>query len=224
MTSTDITLIDSSTELSDGANTYAVDASEDNIDLTLPSISGDGMNFKLIRWDTSENVVTLVRTSPDLIYLNSGVLGVTSYVIPPLTVLEVQSLNGDWHVTINSSITRTESKVLHSSQFGVPFTAVVGTGSRAVLCAFVYPGTSSELINVLDLVLTTVGLGFTGTISLTDSGGATTYGSVSFSPAAGAQIVSITSFTGLPSTKSVLEVGITLPALEITNVFSVCVK
>src|SRR5438105_12259997 len=105
MTTSDISEITSSITLSNGVNNYSINATGGNITLTLPSITGDGINWKLIRYDTSQNTVSLVTTSPDLLYLNIGVTGISSYDIPPVTVIEIQSLNSSWHVTINSSIT-----------------------------------------------------------------------------------------------------------------------
>lgn len=100
---TDIDTITSSTTLSTSQNTFLVDASGGPIIITLPLITTEGIVFKLIRIDTSSNTVTVQRTSPNLIHLNTSVSS-TSVTLLVSYSIEFQSLNDNWYYTLNNTL------------------------------------------------------------------------------------------------------------------------
>lgn len=92
MSNTYTTSVNSNTTMDFSLNYYLVDASSNNITLTLPTILGNGNNFIIRRIDNNANfTVNLVSFSGQLIDNNA------SKIINPNTNLLVNSLNDAWY-------------------------------------------------------------------------------------------------------------------------------
>jgi hypothetical protein len=216
-----IALVTQSMTLNDLYSVYLVNAiGTTGFTITLPPISSDGINYELIRDDTTAVPITIQASGTDTITHNlSGDAGSTGSInILPQTLFRVRSFEGSWYVMVNSALRRSASKVLFSTSLTSatgPYFQVLGD-TTTTCCAFSYPGMDAEIISMVDCV---VGAGtpnaVTGTFTLQDGstggGTGTIYGTGSFSLAAGAgqdppkSIIPILPITGLPPTPTVLE-------------------
>jgi hypothetical protein len=97
--SSNIISITSSTTLSTAFDVYIVSASGGSITITLPTISADGMQYKIKRTDnTPANTVTIQGTGGQTID------GITTFSMDALTCCEIQALSSAWYVTSNSQL------------------------------------------------------------------------------------------------------------------------
>ena len=85
-----ITTITTNTTLDVNYDTYKIDATSNNITITLPNITADGMTFFLRRIDISPNTLTIVTTGGQLIN------GVSSSALNSSSDVIINSLNGGW--------------------------------------------------------------------------------------------------------------------------------
>lgn len=117
-----LTVITESTILDGLHNVYLVNATGPTaIDITLPSTGGsDGINYEIVREDISSCIVTLHAPGGNIIIQNiGGIIGSTGTInLVPQTSLKIRSLNNQWYIVSNSSIQRTNSKILYSTSFG----------------------------------------------------------------------------------------------------------
>jgi hypothetical protein len=74
---------------------YLVNASLGNINMTLPSITCNGINFTIDRYDQSSNTVNLVSNS--IIYTGSGMTA-TSISLSGSSLNGIQSFNNAWYL------------------------------------------------------------------------------------------------------------------------------
>jgi hypothetical protein len=167
-----ITRISSTTTLSDINDIYLVNGGTTGFTITLPTITTDGINYKLIRQDNSTNTVTIQGTGSNFIFRNLGVSGTTgsgstgNYNLNPYDIAEFNSYQNNWHLTTTSDLTNLPNYV-HATR-GL-------TGS-----AFIAIGTGTTGTNVpLDLInaqfppgtwATGGGTGFTGGIIVPGTG------------------------------------------------------
>ena len=88
-----ITSITTTSAVDPGFNIYLIDATNNNITLTLPSITSDGFYFMFRRIDTaSSNTVTLEGDDP----VNETIDNLQSISFAPGDELAVASLNNVW--------------------------------------------------------------------------------------------------------------------------------
>lgn len=85
-------LISSNTVLNNSYDNYIVDATQQNISITLPVITSDGMNYLFNRIDPSPNSVII--SGPNLIN------GATSGYDLSMGVLAIESYNNVWYIYI----------------------------------------------------------------------------------------------------------------------------
>jgi hypothetical protein len=96
---TNIISITTNTTLSTMFDVYIVNASGGNIIITLPTITCDGMQYKLKRTDnTPANTVTIQGTGGQTID------GVTTFLLNSLSCCEIQSFTSVWYITQNSQL------------------------------------------------------------------------------------------------------------------------
>lgn len=224
MNLSNITTITSSTALTSANNTYIVNAGSTGgtgatgpaIDITLPLISIDGMNYKLVRDDRSSRTVTVSGTGGNLIIQNLGVTGdIASGSTGPfnlltLTTAEFQSFRNNWYIT-NRSLNKIVGRAIFSTAFvanngRLYFTAdgsVGPTGTITPVCLFTYPGTNAETAVALESVVQNgAAPAFNAVIRLRNAVDDTiVYGTGAYTPLpgiGGLSIATISSFNNLP--------------------------
>lgn len=92
---TNIQYINTNTILINNYDIYLIDASLSDITITLPDITCDGMNFLLLRTDTSSHHTTIIGSNP--IYLTHILTGSPS--LNPKQTCTIVSLNSGWYLT-----------------------------------------------------------------------------------------------------------------------------
>jgi hypothetical protein len=239
MNLSNITTITSSTTLSTSSNTYLVNAGTTGgigvtgppIIITLPPINIDGMNYKLTREDISQIPVTIQGTGGNLIIQNLGITGtVGSALTGPVSLLastsaEFQSFRNNWYIT-NSPLDRTIGRAIFSTAFvannGQLFflaNGSVGQGTTTVVCIFTYPGTNFGATAVALETIVQNGAGGNppaATIFLREhvsQGTGTVYGTGLYTPTSNIgplSIATISSFSNLPATPTIVEFGVTV--------------
>jgi hypothetical protein len=165
---TNIELITGATTLSYSSNVYLVTIST-NSTITLPPIICDGINYQIIRNDTSNALATITSTSPDLLYLSSSVTGNVNLL--PLTIANIQSYNNNWYITTNSSLSRAGRSIFTSAfvqNNGSPFITFDKVGP-SIVCVFPYSGSSVERITKFSVVLSKTGTTATGFVTLSNA-------------------------------------------------------
>ena len=208
---TDIRTLTATGTLSLNNDVYIVDATSGAITITLPNIVCNGIQYKMIRTDTTLNGVTVQGTGGQLID------GVATVSLLSLSILEVQSYSSAWYKIMNSSLSRSNSKALFTTAFVqnngnafIPFTAASSTSQ--LICSFSYVGGSVEPISKLLVVIAAGGGTPVGTISLTNLSGGTTVASIAVSSLSTTPTIFTSStITNVPSAASVLELRIIFP-------------
>jgi hypothetical protein len=153
--SSNITTITTSGTLSTEQDVYIVDASGGNITLTLPDITGDGMNYELRRIDTSINTVDIARGGSDLIDT------ATSISLNTFSSIKLHSLGNVWYRTGVTSVNSIQSKAIFSTAFQnnpSRYIEIRGAGSlpdptQQLVCYIYYPGTTLLPISSFNIVL-----------------------------------------------------------------------
>ena len=225
---TKITQISSSTTLSGINNVYLVTAGSTGFVITFPPITCDGMIYQLNREDTSSNVVTVQGTTGNPILQNLGLSGNTGSaaiydgILIPQSVARYQSYQKNWYVGVNSSIQRTGAKSLFSTSFVANNSQIFlsipsNSGLRQIVCLFSSPGSDIESITSAETVICYAGGNdpVSGTFDIRLDGSPINLGITGFSVGPiitqdNARVFRITSFIGLPTTTSVLQLGVTI--------------
>lgn len=168
---TNITLITSDTTLDDIHNFYIINATGGDITITLPIITTDGMNYRLVRLDTSLNYVTIQCSGSNQIVRNlnpDDISGNANLIAQTTSELQSQD-DGFWYLTLNSSTQRTGSKILFSTTFtpsaGAGIQLSGPAGSTGNVCFFPYVGSDVEVISKIVVLATNSSVNDSGTIS-----------------------------------------------------------
>jgi hypothetical protein len=213
---TSINMITTSCTLSQELDNYLINAGVTGMNITLPFITNNGMNYNLIREDITGGTVTIEAAGSNIIYQNlSGAVGSTGSIrILPQTTTTFQSYNDNWYVLNNASVQRSGAKSLFSTAFvsnsGGLYYKISGP-TRTVSCYFSYPGSNSETISSVELVISNIGgAGITGSFDIRVQGSAVNIGTGTFNSQVNPTIFYISSFSQLPSSPAVLELGVTV--------------
>lgn len=91
MSSAYITSVNSDTTVDCGYDTYLVDASSDNVILTMPTPVGEGVLFTFSRIDSSANTVLIVGGSSE------NINGATSFTLLSHENVTFSSYNNQWY-------------------------------------------------------------------------------------------------------------------------------
>lgn len=103
---TNITKITTTTNLSSIYNNYIIDATSGSLTATLPTITTDGMNFRLYRDDISNNIVTISTSGGNVINITDTITN-TSIAMASLSLIELESFNFAWYLSNFNSQTGT---------------------------------------------------------------------------------------------------------------------
>jgi len=108
-----------------GYDTFLVDASSNNVDITLPDLDnfGDGLNFRFKRFDTEESTTVIVSGE-------QTIDGSPNFPIPIGEELNIVAYNGLWYV-ISDTIEGTDGATGPTGPTG-PEGPVGPTGSSAI--------------------------------------------------------------------------------------------
>lgn len=211
--STNVSYITSDTTLSDLFDFYIVEATGASINITLPTITSDGMNFQLSREDTTNNIVTISTSDTDIIHLSNGSTGSSTTLVADASF---QSYQGAWYIMFNNAnakpifsmgyFTANSSSTLTNS-----FVRVSATNTRVAVSQFPYKGSLVDRITSASVVMSnTSTTGTTGIIDIRDDITQVVYGTAAFTlgVTAATVTVNIENFTGLPATPTILEFGV----------------
>lgn len=99
----DIDIITTNTVLSTSQDTYLVDASSNNITITLPLITTEGIYYKIIRIDISTNIVIIQGSVPNLITENTSLSSASINLFIQKSI-ELQSNSNTWYITSNNTL------------------------------------------------------------------------------------------------------------------------
>lgn len=91
-----VNLATSNTTLDFGYNAYLVDATSNNITLTMPQQTGDGPNFLISRIDNSVNTVTIDGNGATINGSSTVTLGGQSNVLLVLYSDDWYTVSGAW--------------------------------------------------------------------------------------------------------------------------------
>lgn len=221
--------------LNDLSDVYLVSATGGNTVVTLPLITCDGMNYRILRTDTGMNTNGMIITpsGSNFIVQNLGTGGTLAngllgnLTIQGQTLTELISYQNNWYVLHNTSTQRVLSKCIFSTSLfsnDGPYLVCYGdsTGFRTRLCNVLYPGQAYERITQLEVAwaLDLHPNGTTGTTGFFDIRNANTqvsYGAGAFTAGTptGSYNYNITTtfpvgLNQLPNTATVLEIGITV--------------
>ncbi len=206
--SVSITKITESELLTLGSDTYIIDATLGNITITLPDVVSDGIHFKLIRIDSSPNVVNIVGEGAELID------GELEKILVIKTILELNSFEDQWYSIANSSLTRSFSKTLFTTSLiqnnGSPYVSFYGSNyTNQVVCSFLYVGANAEPITKFSIVAMSDSGTPDATIYLVNLVGNEIITSLSLTGITDiSQIFSSTTIANLPTDPGIIEVRI----------------
>lgn len=208
VSSSNIQRITSSTTLSTEVDVYLIDAGAPaTIIITLPNITADGTNYKLIRTDSNTSgLVTIQGFNP-----SQTINGATSIRLRPNVVQSVQSFGidagsgaiwytGDRPYNINSSL-----------PLSFRFDPVTTTStSYNVFGSFIYRGLNTDnTISTMLAIVTTSTTTTTGQVRVIDftNGSVVIAESATFGPTNGAQIViNLGTISNLPTGQAIFQI------------------
>ena len=207
---TNITAITSNTTLSISQDVYLVDASGNNITITLPNITADGIHYTLQRIDTSSNNVTIAG-------FNSfqTISGNVSVPLLQNNTIRIQSYSDLWYLTQNTPVTGSQSRSLFNSAFvqnnGNPFITFSGTGSAQVVCYFYYAGLTATPITNIITILSADGGNPNGNARIRDfTNGGAIISTIPYNLSSGTPVrLSSSSISNLPVGPTVLQLDVT---------------
>jgi hypothetical protein len=228
--SSDVTYITKSTTLSLNADTYIINAVNSSVTITLPLILADGMNYRLIRIDTSANLVTIQPTNPNQIISNIGNGTTGSNLTGNVTLnknssMGTESYHSNWYIIGNSIPARTIFSTLLSRTATVPYIGYTNT-TRSIIGIFPYLGSITEnMTNIIFTVNPNTNSLTTGTVDLRNNSTSTIIasGNYSYTGTTALTTISLTTISNLPTTLTLLDLGITTNGKQL-NVYSIIVK
>lgn len=131
--------VNTSTLMETGYNVYIIDATSNDIALTLPTIVCDGMNFLIRRIDSNaNNIITLVSQSGELID------GTSSKLLNPNGNIQINSNGNQWHTNGSPTGTGNEINIAFSQSQGnqtQPY-ALVNNPNFSSIGMFTYNGSN----------------------------------------------------------------------------------
>ena len=230
--------------LNDLSDVYLVSATGGATTVTLPAITCDGMNYRILRTDTGTNStsMSIIPSGTNLIIQNLGVSGTTgsgqvgNIGVQGQSLVELHSYQNNWYVLHNTSTQRVLSKCIFSTSVfsgDGPYMTCNGNpgGIRTRICNLSYPGQAYERITQLEASwsLDFPPFGTSGTTGFFDVRNANTqalYGAGSFvgGTPTGTLVYNLTNTSPaganpLPTTPTVLEIGVTVfcPAASVAT-------
>lgn len=226
--SSDVMYIVTSTTLSLSSDTYIINANNGPLTITLPLILADGMNYRLIRVDTSAHLVTIQSINPNQIISSVGNGVVGSNLIGTVTLnknssMGTESYHNNWYIIGNSIPSRTIFSTLLSQSAKVPYIGYSGT-SRVSIGTFPYLGSITETItNILFTVAPNTTSLTSGTVDLRNNSIIIASGTYSYSKTTALAIISLNTMANLPTTLTLLDFGVITNGNQL-NIYSVVVK
>ena len=210
--STNVSYITSDTTLSDLFDFYIVEATGASINITLPTITSDGMNFQLSREDTTNNTVTISTSDTDIIHLSNGGTGSSTTLVADASF---QSYQGAWYIMFNNANVKPVFSMGYyaantSGNLTNSFVRVSATNTRVAVTQFPYKGTLVDRITSASVIMSNTSTAVTGIVDIRDDITQVVYGTADFSlGTTGSTVtVNIVNFTGLPTTPTILEFGV----------------
>ncbi len=226
MTTIYISLLTETTALTIDSNVFAIDATAGAMTVTLPDIVSDGLNYKLIRIDSSSNIVTVDTVNSQLID------GVSSVILFGNSMMEFASLNGAWIKICNSSLLRSGPKSIYSTAFVgsvsglLQFTASLL--SSQFICSIPYTGSLQDPITKFSVVVSNALGNPVGNIYFKNVSGGSTIATIPYSSVSSTNnVLSTTSIANLPTGPSVIDMSIVFSSgsiLDRLNVYSLIVQ